>query len=294
VTKSSSPVVAYTQRDRVATITLDRPEHGNAMTLRLCTELVDALDRADADDDVAALVLTGRGRHFCVGADLREGFDHPGREQSPESRAFAERFGPIDGVPRDAGGVVTLRLAAMLKPTIAAVNGAAVGGGASMLLPVDIRVVSTSTRIGFVFARRGMPAESASSWFLPRLVGIGRAMEWVLTGRMLDAEEIVRGGLASRVVADDKLLPAAYSIADEIVENTSAVAVALSRQLMWSMLGQPSPWDAHVAESRGVSDLAGRADVAEGVRAFLEKRPAQFPMRVPRDYPPYGPRWPAS
>jgi enoyl-CoA hydratase/carnithine racemase len=292
MTDTPDPVVAYACRDRVATITLDRPAYGNAMTLQLCAELVDALDRADADDEVAAALLTGRGRNFCVGADLHEGFNHPGREQTPQQTAFAARFGEIGGAPRDAGGVVTLRLAAMLKPVIAAVNGAAVGGGASMLLPADIRVVSASTRIGFVFARRGMPAESASSWFLPRIVGVGRALEWVLTGRILNADEVVRAGLANAVVADDELLPTAYAIADEIVANTSTVAVAVSRQLLWSMLGQSSPWDAHLAESRAVSDLAGRADVAEGVLAFLEKRPPRFPLRVPADYPPYAPHWP--
>lgn len=288
----AEPVVAYEVEGRIATITLDRPRHGNAMTLQLCTEIVDALDRADADDEVAVVVLTGRGRYFCVGADLDEGFHHEGREPSPAHQRFVERFGRLGGVPRDAGGVVTLRLAAMLTPVIAAVNGAAVGGGASMLLPVDIRLVAESARIGFVFPRRGMLTESASSWFLPRIVGIARAAEWVLTGRLLDADEVVAGGLASRVVPDDQLLEAAYGLAQEIVDNTSAVAVSLSRQLLWSMLSAPSPWDAHAVESAGVHHLAGDADVAEGVRAFLEKRQAAFPLRVPRDYPDYGPRWP--
>jgi enoyl-CoA hydratase/carnithine racemase len=287
-------VVAYDVQDRVATITLDRPDRGNALTLQLCTELVDALDCADADDEVAAVVITGSGRHFCLGADLGEGFHHGGREPSPHHVAFVERFGTVAGLPRDAGGVVTLRIAAMRTPVIAAVNGAAVGGGASMLLPVDIRVVSESTRIGFVFARRGMAAESASSWFLPRIVGISRAAEWVLTGRILDAAEVVAGGLATRVVADDDLLPTAYALAREIVDNTSAVGVAVSRQLLWSMLSAPSPWDAHAVESQAVYDLPGRGDVAEGVRSFLEKRSPDFPLRVPRDYPDYAPRWPGA
>lgn len=285
-------VVGYEVRDRVATITLDRPAQGNAMTLQLCTEIVDALDRADADPEVGAVVLTGRGRNFCVGADLAEGFHHGGLEPSPRHSAFIERFGTIAGVPRDAGGVVTLRIAAMLKPVIAAVNGAAVGGGASMVLPADIRVVGESTRIGFVFARRGMLAESASSWFLPRIVGISQAAEWVLTGRLIDAGAIVAGRLATRAVPDDEVLSTALSLAQEIVTNNSAVAVSLSRQLLWSMLSAASPWEAHALESQGVYDLPQRDDVAEGVRSFLEKRPARFGLRVPADYPDYGPRWP--
>jgi enoyl-CoA hydratase/carnithine racemase len=288
----AAAIVDYEVVDRIATITLDRPAHGNAMTLRLCTELVDALDRADADDEVGVVVLTGRGPNFCVGADLAEGFHHAGREPAPSHREFVARFGEIGGVPRDAGGVVTMRIAAMLKPVIAAVNGAAVGGGASMVLPADIRVISESTRIGFVFARRGMLAESASSWFLPRIVGIAQASEWVLTGRLVKSEELVRGRLATRAVPDDELLPTAYGLAREIVDNNSAVAVSLSRKLLWSMLSAPSPWDAHRIESQGVYDLPTRADVFEGVRSFLEKRPARFPLRVPQDYPPYGPRWP--
>ncbi|WP_020661480.1 enoyl-CoA hydratase-related protein [Amycolatopsis benzoatilytica] len=287
-----STVITYRVDSRVATVLLDRPDRGNAMTLDLCEQLVDAIDRAEADDEVAAVVLTGAGRNFCVGADLDEGFHHGDREPSPQFTAFAERFGEIGGVPRDAGGVVTLRLAGMLKPLIVAVNGAAVGGGASMVLPADIRVVGESSRLGFVFPRRGMLTESASSWFLPRLVGMARASEWVLTGRLLDAAELVASGLASRVVPDGQLLDAAYGIAREIVANTSTVAVSLSRQLLWSMLGAASPWDAHAVESRGVHHLPAQADVAEGVRAFLDKRSPDFPLRVPRDYPDYGPRWP--
>lgn len=289
---SLSSVVDYVIDDDVATITLDRPDAGNAMTLPLCTELVDALDAADGDDDVRAVVLTGRGRNFCVGADLTEGFHHAGREPSPRHKAFTDRFGLIGGVPRDAGGVVTLRMAAMLKPVIAAVNGAAVGGGASMLLPADIRVVSESTRIGFVFPRRGMLAESASSWFLPRIVGISQATEWVLTGRIIQADEIVRGGLATQVVADEDLLSTAYALAHEIVDNTSAVAVSLSKQLLWSSLSVATPWESHRIESQGVYALPTQADVAEGIASFKEKRAPRFPMTVPADYPAYGPRWP--
>lgn len=286
------PVVAYEVSDRVATITLDRPEQGNAMTLALCTELVEAFDRAEADDAVAAVVLTGRGKNFCVGADLSEGFHHAGREPSEKHRRFVERFGTIAGVPRDAGGVVTLRMAAMRKPVIAAVNGAAVGGGASMLLPADVRVIGESTRIGFVFGRRGMLAESASSWFLPRIVGISQAVEWVLTGRVIAAEEIVSGRLATRAVPDGDVVATAHLLAREIVDNNSAVAVSLSKKLLWSMLSAPSPWDAHAIESQGVYALPSGKDVFEGVRSFLERRPPDFPSSVPADYPDYGPVWP--
>ncbi|SDK65536.1 Enoyl-CoA hydratase/carnithine racemase [Nocardioides sp. YR527] len=289
---TAGPVVDYQVEGRVATIALDRPAQGNAMTLRLCSELVDAIDRAEADDEVAVVVLTGRGRNFCVGADLDEGFHHGDREPSPEHATFVERFGDVDGVPRDAGGVVTLRMAAMLKPVVAAVNGAAVGGGASMILPADIRVVGESTRVGFVYTRRGMIVESAASWFLPRLVGTARATEWVLTGRLLPAGEVVAGGLAGRVVPDSDLLDTAYAIATEIAERASTVGISLSKQLLWSMWAAPSPWEAHRIESRGVYELPGLGDVGEGVAAFLEKRDPAFPLRVPRDYPAYGPRWP--
>lgn len=289
---TAGPVVDYEVEGRVATIALDRPGRGNAMTLRLCAELVDAIDRAEADDEVAVVVLTGRGRHFCVGADLDEGFHHGNREQSPDHAAFVERFGTIGGVPRDAGGVVALRVAAMLKPMIVAVNGAAVGGGASMMLPADIRVLGESTRVGFVFARRGMLTESASSWFLPRLVGAARATDWVVTGRLLGAGELVAAGLASRVVPDAEVLEAAYDIATEVAERVSIVGASLSKQLLWSMWSAPSPWDAHLIESRGVYELPGLGDVQEGVAAFQDKRDLAFPLRVPRDYPDYGPRWP--
>lgn len=292
MSETTDSVVRYEVDGGVAVIRLHRPEHGNAMTLQLCSELVDAFDRADADPGVRAVVLTGAGRNFCVGADLSEGFHHAGREPSPRYRAFVERFGTIAGVPRDAGGVVTLRIAAMLKPVIAAVNGAAVGGGASMVLPADIRIVGQSTRMGFVFARRGMLAESASSWFLPRIVGISQAAEWVLTGRLIDAGEILEGRLASRVVSDDELMRTALGIAQEIAAQNSAVAVSLSRQLLWSMLSVPSPWQAHAIESQGVYDLPLRGDVAEGVQSFLQKRAPDFPLHVPADYPDYGPRWP--
>jgi enoyl-CoA hydratase/carnithine racemase len=198
----------------------------------------------------------------------------------------------IDGVPRDGGGQVSLRVAASLKPVIAAINGPAVGVGVTMTLPMDIRLAAETAKFGFVFARRGLVMEAASSWFLPRVVGISQALEWVATGRVFDAAEALRGGLVARTYPAAELLPAAYALAREIADNTSAVAVATSRQLMWRMLGAGSPWEAHRLDSKGIYLLGQGPDVAEGVTAFLEKRQARFPMRVSADLPDLGPRWP--
>lgn len=291
---SETPTVDYRVDGRIATITLDRPARGNAVTVRLCADLHDALDRADADDDVAVVVLAGRGKHFCVGADLDEGFQHAGTEPSADHLSFLERFRGVDGVPRDPGGVVTLRMAAMLKPLVVAVTGAAVGAGASFTLPCDLRVLGESSRVGFVFPRRGMATESAASWFLPRVVGMTRATEWVLTGRVFGAEEALAGGLATKVVPDEHVLDAAYELAREIAENTSIVAVCLARQLLWSGWSHDSPWAVHRTESVAVHELAAGADVAEGVASFLAKRSPAFPYRVPSNYPDYGPRWPGG
>ncbi|MGY1713344.1 enoyl-CoA hydratase-related protein [Geodermatophilus sp. SYSU D01106] len=262
----------YDVADRVATITLSRPERLNAFTPRMAVELAQAAAAADADDGVRVVVVTGAGRGFCAGADLGAGagtFAGRGREDAPAR-------GAVGGVPRDWGGMASLPFAALRKPVIAAVNGPAVGIGATMVLPMDVRIAAESARFGFVFARRGITPEAASSWFLPRVVGISQAMEWVATGRVFDAGEALRGRLVSRVVPDEELLPTAYALADEIAGNTSGVAVAAARQLLWSMLGQPSPWDAHRAESRALAELAGGPDAAEGVAAFLDKRAPDF------------------
>ncbi|MEZ0075323.1 enoyl-CoA hydratase-related protein [Planotetraspora sp. GP83] len=281
--------ITYELDGHIATITLRRPERLNAFTQEMARELVDAFDRADTDDEVRVVVITGGGRAFCAGADLSSGgstFDldtRPDEEPAPET---------IDGVPRDVGGVVSLRVAAMLKPVIAAINGPAVGVGVTMTLPMDIRLAAESARFGFVFARRGLVPEAASSWFLPRVVGIAQAMEWVATGRVFGAEEARAGGLVSRVYPDADLLPAAYALAAEIAENASPVAVAVSRRLLWGMLGAAGPWEAHRLDSKAIYELGGSADVAEGVTAFLEKRPARFPSRVSTDVPDGIPRWP--
>ncbi len=282
--------IEYEVADRIATITLNRPERLNAFTLVMRGELIDAFDRADADDDVRAVVVTGAGRAFCAGADLGAGpetFDFAVRERR---HGALERF--EDGTPRDAGGTVTLRIARSLKPVIAAVNGPAVGFGASITLPMDVRLAAEGARFGFVFARRGIVAESASSWFLPRVVGIAQAMEWAATGRVFDAAEALRGRLVSRTYPAADLLPAAYELAREIADNTSAISVAAIRRLMWSGLSAASPWEAHVADSQIMYAVGTTADVAEGVTAFLEKRPAKFPLRVSADLPAAVPDWP--
>ncbi|MBC3191216.1 crotonase/enoyl-CoA hydratase family protein [Pseudonocardia sp. C8] len=285
--------IAYDVADRVATITLDRPDRLNAFTPTMARELIAAYDLADTDEGVRAIIVTGRGRGFCAGADLGRGgatFD----ATDPQRAADRAGVGTIGGAPRDGGGTVTMRMAALRTPVIVAVNGPAVGIGATMTLPADIRLAAASAKFGFVFARRGIVPEAASSWFLPRIVGISQAMEWAATGRVFGAEEALAGRLVSRVVPDDELLPTARGIAAEIAENTSAVSVALTRQLLWGMLGSPTPWDAHRADSAAIFHLGQGRDVAEGVTSFLEKRPPEFPDTVRDDYPAHvWPQWPA-
>jgi enoyl-CoA hydratase/carnithine racemase len=284
--------IEYSVADRIATITLDRPERLNAFTHVMRGELIDAFDRADADDDVRAVVVTGRGRAFCAGADLERGagtFDHEAAKDVPGEREVFD-----DGSPRDGGGTVALRIARSLKPVIGAINGPAVGVGVTMTLPMDVRLAAGSARFGFVFARRGIVTEAASSWFLPRLVGISQAMEWAATGRFFDADEALRGRLVSRLYPAERLLDAAYELAEEIAANTSSVAVAAIRRLMWSGLGASSPWEAHRADSALMRVLGAAPDAAEGVTAFLEKRPADFPMKMSQDLPAGIPLWPEA
>ncbi|WP_346056176.1 enoyl-CoA hydratase-related protein [Amycolatopsis dongchuanensis] len=280
--------IGYEVADAIATITLNRPERLNAFTLEMAHQLIAAFDEADADDSVRVVVVTGAGRGFCAGADLERGastFDK-------DAHGDVEGFGEVDGVPRDAGGAVSLRIAASRKIVIGAFNGPAVGVGVTMTLPMDIRIAAETAKFGFVFARRGIVPEAASTWFLPRIVGISRAVEWVATGRVFDAAEALAGGLVSRVVPADELIPVARSIAREIADNTSAVSVAVSRQLLWGMLGSPTPWDAHREDSRALLRLGAGPDAMEGVLAFLQKRPADFPGRVSTDYPPDVPPFP--
>lgn len=276
--------IAYEVADRVLTITLDRPDRLNAFTYRMHKELLDAFDRADADDDVRAIVVTGRGRGFCAGADLGAG------GETFDTTADGSAIG---GDPnrrhRDEGGLVALRIFRSLKPVIGAINGPAVGVGVTMTLPMDVRLASESAKFGLVFARRGIVPEAASSWFLPRVVGISRALEWTTTGRVFPASEALEGGLVRSVLPPDELLPAAYALAREIAENTSAVSVALTRQMMWRMLGEPHPMAAHRVDSQGIQAMGQSPDAREGVVSFLEKRPAAFSMKVSEDLPPFYP-----
>jgi enoyl-CoA hydratase/carnithine racemase len=265
----------------VLTITLDRPERLNAWTAQMGHELRSAFDQADADDDVRAIIVTGAGRAFCAGADLSGGGD-----------TFDYRKRDVAGAAgRDNGGEFSLRIFQSTKPVIAAINGPAVGVGATMTLPMDVRMAAEDARMGFVFARRGIIPEACSSWFLPRVVGISRAMEWVATGRVFSAQEGLEAGLLRSVHPKDELLAAAQALAQEIAENTAPVSVALARQLMWRMLGAEHPMVAHRADSRGMVARGQSADAVEGVTAFLEKRPAQFPDRVSDGLPETMPWW---
>ncbi|HXB15919.1 MAG TPA: crotonase/enoyl-CoA hydratase family protein [Solirubrobacteraceae bacterium] len=265
----------------ILTITLNRPERLNAWTGQMGHELRSAFDEADADDDVRAIIVTGAGRAFCAGADLEGGgdtFDYSKRDTA-------------GAAGRDNGGEFTLRVFDSKKPVIAAINGPAVGVGATMTLPMDIRLAADDARIGFVFARRGIIPEACSSWFLPRVVGISRAMEWVATGRVFDAAEGLEGGLLRSLHPKDELLGAARALGREIAENTAPVSVALARQLMWRMLGAEHPMIAHRADSRGMVARGQSADAAEGVTSFLEKRPAVFTDRVSAGLPDVMPGW---
>jgi enoyl-CoA hydratase/carnithine racemase len=268
--------IRYEVADGVLTITLDRPDRLNAFTGVMARELIEAFDRSDADDDVRAVIVTGAGRAFCAGADLEAGgatFD--ARDRGHDG----------SGIPRDGGGQVVLRIYQSLKPVIAAINGPAVGVGITMTLPMDIRVAAAGAKIGFVFVRRGITPEAASSWFLPRIVGISQAMEWAATGRVFTAEEALAGRLVRSVHPADEVVAVAQGLAREIADNAAPVSVALARRLMWDMLGAPHPMDAHRADSRAIFSRGQSADVVEGVTSFLEKRPPSFTDRVSEGLP---------
>ena len=244
-------------------------------------EMIAAFDQADADDDVRAVIVTGEGRGFCAGADLGEG-----------GETFnTDREGQDGPVWRDGGGQVSLRIFESKKPVIGAINGPAVGVGVTMTLPMDIRIASSAARFGFVFSRRGIVPEACSSWFLPRIVGIEQAAKWAFSGRVFPAQEAHDGGLASELLAPEDLLPRANELAAEIAENTSAISVALMRQMMWRMLGADHPMEAHKVDSRGIATLGAMGDAKEGVESFLEKRPADFKLKPSEDMPGWFPWW---
>src|SRR2546423_1183719 len=264
----------YEVVDHVATITFARPERLNAFRADTMREFIAALDRVDADDDVRAVVVTGDGRAFCAGADISGGAQafEPGRATDQREPA------------RDGGGILALRIHALKKPIIAAINGASVGMGATMTLPMDVRLASVNARFGFVFTRRGIIPEGCSSWFLPRVVGIATASEWMLTGRIVEVQEALDAGLVRSVHEPDALLPVAYELAHEISEHAAPVSAAMTRQLLWRMLATEDPYVAHRAESLGLARRSRSDDAREGVASFLAKRAPQFTDQVSSDY----------
>jgi enoyl-CoA hydratase/carnithine racemase len=268
-----------TNENHILTITLNRPDRLNALTELAINEFIGILDQADEDDEVKVIIVTGNGRGFCAGADLEKG-----------EEAFANQTTDLNEF-RDWGGLLSLRIYELKKPIIAAINGPAVGVGITMTLPMDIRIASTNAKMGFVFSRRGIAPEACSGWFLPRVVGISKAVEWTLTGRIISSQEALDGGLVSQVVSPEDLLTTARLVATEIVENTSSISVATTRQLMWRMLGANHPIESHKIESKLIQWLSAQEDAKEGVISFLEKRPARFTMKVSSDMPPFYPWW---
>ena len=281
----------YTQIDLdisegIATLTLNRPEKMNAFTGTMMNEIIDAMDRTDADDAVRAVIFTGAGeRAFCAGADLTP---DDGRAVFSSGEPVADLSDPQ---VRDGGGLLTLRLFQSMKPLISACNGAAVGVGVTMQLPMDIRLASDNARYGFVFARRGIVPEACSSWFLPKIVGVSQALEWCMTGRIFDAQEALRGGLIRSVHPQGELIDAARGLAREIAQNTSAVSVAMTRAMLWRVPSGAHPMEAHKIDSRAIYRLSKGADAKEGVQSFLEKRAPDFPLRVSGDMPDFYPWW---
>ena len=269
-------------RENSLIIYLSREERMNAFTLTMQQEIVKVLDDAEEDDDIKAIIFTGDGKAYCAGADLSSGGD------TFDNRKGRER---TNDVVRDSGGLLTLRLFKCKKPLIAAVNGAAVGIGATMLLPMDTRICSDQARFGFVFAKRGIVPEAASSWFLPRLIGINKALELCYTGKVISAEEAKEIRLVSEILNQDKLINRALEIAKEFTAESSQISIALTRQMMWRMLGADDPMEAHKIDSRAVFELGQSREAIEGVNSFLEKRPPSFPGKVSKDMPSFFPWW---
>ena len=275
--------ILYDVSEGIATITLNRQDKLNAFTGRMMHEIISALDITDADDNVKVVIFTGAGRAYCAGADLSSGGD-----------TFAKGGSDVQtqqGVPRDGGGLVSLRIFNSQKPVIGVINGPAVVVGVTMTLPMDFRLASDTAKFGFVFAKRGIVPEACSSYFLPRLVGISQATEWVYTGRVFGADEALSGGLVRSVHTGDDLMKTAREIAREIADNTAPVSVAMSRRMLWQMLGASHPMEAHRADSRGIMERGRSAYSKEGVVSFLEKRPAVYPDKVSDGLPNIFPQW---
>jgi enoyl-CoA hydratase/carnithine racemase len=280
--------------DRVLTLTLNRPERLNAFTVTMADELEHEFRRASADDDVGAIVVTGAGRAFCAGMDLASSGNVFGLDETltPSLQDMHDRLDDpaIRRGVRDTGGRVVLAIYDCMKPVIGAINGAAIGIGATMTLPMDVRLAADGAKIGFVFGRLGIVPEACSSWFLPRLVGISQALEWVYTAEPFDAAEAVRGGLVKAAVPAAQLLEEAYKLAHRFIDHRSPVAVGLARQLLYRNAAQPHPIEAHRVDSLAMWHLSQR-DGAEGVRAFLEKRPPQFSAKASSDLPDFVADW---
>lgn len=274
--------LSYEVSDRISTITLNRPERMNALTSTMCLELVDVFGKTNADDDVRVVIITGAGRAFCAGADL-----------DPEDSALQPlaQGSEVGIVRRDSAGQVTLAMYDLKKPVIVAFNGVAVGGGITITLSADIRLASENARFSFLFSRRGFSSEGASNWFLPRVVGMGKATEWMLTGRMIEAKEAFACGLVNEILPSEALMPRAREIAADIVNNTAPVAVALCRQLLWRTVGADHPMEAHKIESRVFPWTLAQPDAAEGVKSFFDKRPPRFTMKPSKDMPSFYPWW---
>ena len=273
--------ILYEKDGPILTITLNRPDKLNAFTGQMMQEIIKAMDAADADDEVRAIIFTGAGRGFCAGADLSAGKDTFNNDAP----------GKQSGLQRDGGGLLTLRLFESKKPLISACNGPAVGVGATMQCAMDIRLASEKARYGFVFSRRAIVPEACSSWFLPRIVGIQTALEWTFSGRVFEASEALDRGFVRSVHAEKELLPAAKALAMEFSEMTSAVSVTLIRHMLWKMLGADHPMEAHKIDSRGVYHRGRSADAFEGVESFLQKRAPSFPGKVSKDLPEFFPWW---
>ena len=277
--------ITYHVDNRILTITLNRPERMNACTAQTYEELIAAFDQADADDDVKAIIVTGAGKAFCAGADLQRGADTWGAKSELTDLSKQERY------VGNGGGRIVRRMFDCHKPIIGAINGAAVGVGITMTLPMDIRLAVKGAKIGFVFASRGIVPEACSSWFLPRIVGISKALEWCYSARIFKTEEGLEAGLFRSLHEPDELIPAARALAQEFVDNSSAVSMTLTRHMMWRMLGAPHPLDAHEIDTAGMNALGQSSDAKEGITAFLEKRKPNFRDRVTQNLPKFFPWW---